>query len=293
MLLAWSAALPAAQPQPFYDEQGRLVGVIDAQGNVETRTYDEVGNLVSIQRFTSSGGGSTGNIGIFFFTPSSGPVDTQVTIQGFGFNPVASNNQVAFNGTSATVTAATANAITTTVPTGATTGPITVTNSNGAATSAQPFTVLVPPIITGVDPSKVPQGLISRLTIAGFNLETASAVTFIQTGLTATILSGVTSQSLPISLAVGATVPVGSYTFSVTTPGGTAGSGTVTVTVATAVPGSVVGKVSVFKPFPPGAPPTGPGSANGAASVFKPFPDQSPPTGSGVAAPPSTSVSMP
>jgi hypothetical protein len=292
-----------------------VVGVVDGQGNVTVYTYDAVGNLLPIQRFTSGGGGSTGAIGIFFFAPASGPVGTQVTIQGFGFGSTTSGNQVAFNGTTATVVSATANAIVATVPSGATSGPITVTNANGTGTSAQAFTVLVPPIITGVEPLNVPQGATSRLNIAGFNLADATTVTFTQPGLTAAILSGATEQSLPINLVVGAAVPVGSYPFSLTTPVGTAQSGAVTVTVTTAVPGSVVGKASVFQPFPPNASPTGPGSAHGAASVFQPFPpNASPtgpgsahgaasvfqpfppnasPTGSGVAVPPSTSVSMP
>jgi YD repeat-containing protein len=57
-LLAWPASMQADQAQYFYDERGRLVAVIDGQGNVAVYTYDEVGNLISIQRFTSTGGGT-------------------------------------------------------------------------------------------------------------------------------------------------------------------------------------------------------------------------------------------
>lgn len=303
-LVMWPVASQADQAQYFYDELGRLVGVVDGQGNVAFYNYDAVGNLLSIQRFTSTGGGSTGNIGIFFFSPASGPVGTTVQIQGFGFSPTTLGNQVAFNGTSATVTAATTNSITTTVPTGATTGPITVTNSNGTATSLQPFTVLVPPIITGIDPSKVPQGLTSRLIIDGFNLANATTVTFAQPGLTAAILSGATEQSLPINLIVGAAVPAGSYTFSVTTPVGTAQSGTVTVTVALPQPTFGVSKpVSVQMPLNTTVPATsgpGAGTHEGAApptSVQMPadttVPATSAPTGSTEGVAPPTSVSMP
>src|SRR5437660_7257076 len=98
-LLALPAEISADTAKYFYDELGRLVAVIDGQGNVAVYTYDEVGNLISIQRFTSSGGGSTGNIGIFVVTPGSGLVGTTVTIQGFGFSPTPSANQVKFNGT--------------------------------------------------------------------------------------------------------------------------------------------------------------------------------------------------
>src|SRR5437879_10174807 len=117
-LVAWPAAISADTSKYFYDELGRLAAVIDGQGNVAVYTYDAVGNLISIQRFTSSGGG--GAIGIFFFSPTSGLVGTTVQIQGFGFSPTASNNQVNFNGTPPTVSSSTAHSITTTVPSGAT-----------------------------------------------------------------------------------------------------------------------------------------------------------------------------
>ncbi|MEK6618594.1 MAG: hypothetical protein AABY90_07865, partial [Nitrospirota bacterium] len=156
--------------------------------------------------------------------------------------------------------------------TGATTGPLTVTNANGTATSPQAFTVLVPPVISGVDPVKVPQGATTRVVIEGFNLSSATAVTFSQSGLSATILSGGTSQSLPINLTVTTAVPTGSYPFSVTTPVGTGQSGTVTVTVTQAVP-----SFNVAKPL----------------SVFKPFPAQTAPSGDSMSVAPPVSVSMP
>lgn len=261
-LLAPAGPTQSDQPQYFHDELGRLVGAVDGQGNVTVYTYDEVGNLLPLQRFTSTGGGSSGAIGIFLVTPTSGRVGATVQIQGFGFDPTTSNNQVKFNGTSATVIAATVNAITTTVPTGATTGPITVTNTNGTATSAKSFTVLVPPIITGIDPTKVPQGITTRANIAGFNLADATAVTFAQAGLAASIVSGATSQNLPVNIFANTSVPPGSYPFSVTTPGGTTQSGTIMVTVAAAKPTFGVSKpVSVFMPVITTVPATsGPGA---------------------------------
>lgn len=253
--LAWPTSIHADQAQYFYDELGRLVGVVDGQGNAAVYNYDAVGNLLSIQRFTSG----TSGIGIFVVAPNSARVGTNVTIQGFGFSATPADNQVKFNGTAATVFSATATSLVATVPTGATTGPVTVTNANGTATSPSAFTILVPPIIAGVDPTKVPQGATTRLVIEGFNLGNATAVTFAQGGLSATTLLGGTSQNLPINLTVGSTVPVGSYPFSVTTPAGTTQSGTVTVAVTTAVPSFNVAKpLSVFKPFPAQTPPSGP-----------------------------------
>jgi len=82
------------------------------------------------------------------FTPTSGPIGTIVTITGTNFSTTPANNTVAFNGTTAVVTATTTTSITTTVPLGATTGTITVTVAGNTATSATNFTVTASPIIT-------------------------------------------------------------------------------------------------------------------------------------------------
>ncbi|MGH2620952.1 MAG: IPT/TIG domain-containing protein [Anaerolineales bacterium] len=252
----------ADQAQYFYDELGRLVGVVDGQGNAAVYNYDEVGNLLSIQRFTS---GTTG-IGIFVVAPNSARVGTTVTIKGFGFTTPASSNQVAFNSTSAVVVSATSTSIVATVPTGATTGPVTVTNASGTATSPQAFTVLVPPIITGVDTLKVPSGVTSRLLIEGFNLAATTSVTFRppgtttpQAGMTTTIQAGGTETHLPITVTVGAAVPLGAYEFVVTTPVGTTQSGTILVQVVAAAPTLGLGQsVSVYRPVPAQVAPSGP-----------------------------------
>ena len=241
-------AVPSAdQAQYFYDELGRLVGVVDGSGNAAIYVFDEVGNLLRIDRFTTG----TSGIAIFLVAPSSGLVGANVEVKGFGFDPTPANNQVKFNSTTAAVVSASATSIIATVPTGATTGSVTVTNANGTATSPQAFTVLVPPIISGVDPVKVAQGTSQRVVIEGFNLNTATAVTFAQSGLGATILSDVTAQSLPITLTVGAAVPPGLYPFSVVSPGGTAQSGTVKVEVTTAVPSFNITKGSILRSGPP------------------------------------------
>jgi RHS repeat-associated protein len=73
--------------------------------------------------------------------PTQGVVGTPVTISGQNFDPMAANNQLAFNGKAAIVTSATSTTITTTVPLDATTGPVTVTTPQGTATSPQAFAV--------------------------------------------------------------------------------------------------------------------------------------------------------
>jgi len=273
MLIVGVLCLPAVpsadQAQYFYDSLGRLVGVVDGTGNVAVYNYDAVGNLLSIQRFTT---GATG-IGVFLIAPNKALVGANVEIKGFGFTSPPSSNQVKFNGTTATVVSATATSIVATVPSGATTGSVTVMNANGTATSPNAFTVLVPPIVSGLEPpGSVPQGATSRVTITGFHLETTTTVTFTQSGLTASVPFDVTPNSLSINLTVGTAVPVNSYPFTVNSPLGNVQSGTVTVAVTAAVP-----SFSVAKPL----------------SVFKPFPAQIAPSGPSFSVAPGVSVSMP
>src|SRR5713101_6735012 len=140
-------AQSGASVQYVYDPLGRLTTVIDPSGNVAIYNYDAVGNLLSITRSTSS----PSALAIFGFSPAQGSVGQTVAIQGQNFSTTPSANTVQFNGTTATVTAATANSLTTTVPTGATTGPISVT----VGTSSSNFTVLSVPVITSVTPTQV------------------------------------------------------------------------------------------------------------------------------------------
>jgi len=123
-----------------YDTLGRLVAVIDQQGDVARYNYDAVGNLLSIERVNVSG--LSGAVAISLVTPNTGKVGTTVTIFGKGFSATASQNAVAFNGTSATVTEAAPNRLVTMVPAGATTGFITLTAPLGNATSPTAFTVV-------------------------------------------------------------------------------------------------------------------------------------------------------
>jgi YD repeat-containing protein len=139
------ATLPAIAQQAnvnyVYDELGRLVAVIDQQGDVARYNYDAVGNLLSIERINATG--QSGAVAITLVTPNQGKVATTVTLFGKGFSATPSQNAVAFNGTAATVTEAAPNRLVTSVPAGATTGSITLAAPLGNATSPSPFTVLV------------------------------------------------------------------------------------------------------------------------------------------------------
>jgi YD repeat-containing protein len=117
--------------QYFYDDLGRLVKVIDQNGNIATYYYDGVGNLLSITRSTLPG---TNGLAVLSFTPQQGPVGQTVTIQGQGFSTTPSSDTVQSNGAAATVSSATATTLTVTVPSGATTGPISVTVSGTSST---------------------------------------------------------------------------------------------------------------------------------------------------------------
>jgi YD repeat-containing protein len=75
-VLLMPAVPHADQAQYFYDALGRLVGVVDSAGNAAVYVYDEVGNLLAIQRFTT---GATG-IGIFLIAPNKALVGTNVLL---------------------------------------------------------------------------------------------------------------------------------------------------------------------------------------------------------------------
>jgi YD repeat-containing protein len=107
VLVAVSLATPPAIAQQaivnyVYDELGRLVAVIDQQGDVAKYSYDAVGNLLSIERINATG--QSGAVAITLVTPNQGKVGTTVTLFGKGFSATPSQNAVAFNGTAATVT---------------------------------------------------------------------------------------------------------------------------------------------------------------------------------------------
>jgi YD repeat-containing protein len=137
-------ALNAQAQQPLihyiYDDLGRLVGVVNQDGNAATYTYDAVGNILTIGRHNVAD--TPGPVAITLVAPNKGKIGTPVSIFGKGFSPDPTQNTVSFSGGLAQVTSATSNSIVTTVPQGALTGPITVTTPLGTAMSPEPFRVL-------------------------------------------------------------------------------------------------------------------------------------------------------
>lgn len=164
------AQLGPASYRYFYDDAGQLIRVIDSFGNVVDYVYDEVGNIVEVRRGTRT----AGQLAIDSFTPQRGGPGTQVVIAGDGFSGVAIQNQVRFNGTPASVAAATPFQITTVVPVGATTGPITVTVGGRTATTTASFQVTSPPTITSLSPNGGISGELMSVVVRGANLDGAS-----------------------------------------------------------------------------------------------------------------------
>jgi YD repeat-containing protein len=215
VLIACCAAPSGAQNavRYIYDDLGRLVGVIDQNGDAATYNYDAVGNLLSITR----AGAST--VSIIAFTPGKGCVGATVTISGTGFSTTPASNTVSFNGTAATVSSASANQLVVTVPSGATTGTISVTAPAGSATSAGTFTVTagnLAPTITSFTPASALPG--AAVSISGTNFDTVLPNDRTRFNVGYAALSSATSTT------ISATVPsnTGSGHISVATPYGIA-----------------------------------------------------------------------
>jgi YD repeat-containing protein len=153
-----------------YDNLGRLTAVVDPSSDTGIYVYDAVGNLLSIERQSSS------VVSIIEFTPKSAPIGTSVTIHGTGFSTTPSENRVIFNGVPATVISATATQIVATVPSGAASGPIAITTPTGSTTSTSPFTVTAAPqvpAIAAVSPTIGVPG--TAVTLTGTHFDTALA----------------------------------------------------------------------------------------------------------------------
>jgi YD repeat-containing protein len=215
LILMVAARVTSAQTpiQYFYDELGRLIAVVEPGGDSAVYHYDAVGNVLSIDRHASS------QVSIISVSPSSGPAGTTVTIAGTGFSATPSQDTVTFNGTTATISAATTTTLTVTVPVGATTGTIAVTAPAGSATSGSAFVVgagVSGPTITGLSPAVAVPGTAVTVTGTDFDTEIANNRTAFNTtvaGVTAATATTLTTSVAPNT---------GSGHVTVRTPRGTA-----------------------------------------------------------------------
>ena len=86
LVLACVSSIVLAQTSPVqygYDALGRLVIVVDQTGNAAIYNYDQVGNLLAIDRVDLTQ--LPGAVAIGYFTPTRGPVGASVSIFGNGF----------------------------------------------------------------------------------------------------------------------------------------------------------------------------------------------------------------
>ncbi len=140
------------------------------------------------------------------FSPTSGAIGSAVILTGTNFSTTLLNNTVKFNGTSATVSAATATSLTVAVPTGATTGKISVEVDNQTATSSNDFTVVAPVAtltLTSFSPTTGTAGTI--VTLTGTNFSPTIASNLVKFNGTAATVSAATATTLTVEVPAGAT----------------------------------------------------------------------------------------
>jgi len=276
-----------------YDELGRLVAEIDPSAETTTYTYDAAGNLLAVSRNSSS------QFRVVAFEPTRGKAGDTVIVYGSGFVAAPGANTVTFNGTSATVTAATTNTLTVTVPDGASSGPLSVSNTNGSATTAQAFTVLLPAVVAIVTPSAVNRGATTRVVISGLQLATTRAINFTQGGLSARIVPPATDASVTMDLTVAGSVPLGDYPFSVTTDAGTSSGGGAVISVSAQLIGDVLSLTQPLSLHLPAIDPAAPAgnrlsAARSPVSVYLRAVDPAAPAGNALSAvPAAASVYLP
>ncbi|HEX6893209.1 MAG TPA: IPT/TIG domain-containing protein, partial [Chryseolinea sp.] len=133
------------------------------------------------------------------FTPKSGVAGSNVTITGKGFSSTAANNIVAFNGVTATVSAASATSLTVQVPTAGYSGTISVKIGSASVTTTETFKYH--PVITAFDPTSGPIDAEITITGSGFNSDPESNLVKIG-NVAATVVSSMANE-LVIKVAEG------------------------------------------------------------------------------------------
>ncbi|MFZ4987214.1 MAG: IPT/TIG domain-containing protein, partial [Blastocatellia bacterium] len=165
-----------------------------SSNELSVRVTGAPGSYVTISIFIPS------NLSITALSPTSGFPGATVTISGTGFDPGTPNQNIAYFTSAsggfvfAPITAYTSTSLTVTVPADAATGPVKVQTPSGSVVSAQPFTIVSGPFISGLTPASGPIG--TSVTITGTNLRPDSnspTVTF--TGSNNTRIPALVSSS--------------------------------------------------------------------------------------------------
>ncbi|NIR52463.1 hypothetical protein GWO43_27935, partial [candidate division KSB1 bacterium] len=215
------------------------VFVVDSAGQIRTTVPNgATTGPLSVMNDTGAASSSTdftvttsSSPTISSFSPTSGPVGTEVTVVGSNFTEVS---LVSFNGVLSSFSIDSDSQLRATVPVGATTGPIDLIGPHGTGMSGSVFSVTVPspPTITAFSPIS---GLVgSEVTIVGEKFTGATSVLFNGTSAAFTVVS---------STEIHTTVPVDATTglISVTNSEGTGTSSSdFTVTSPPSLPPTIV-----------------------------------------------------
>lgn len=174
-------------------------------GPITVATTTAVATATSPTSFVVLGGSAAPAIS--GFSPSSGNVGATVTIDGTSFYPLPENNIVTFNGTQASITAATATSLTVTVPDGVS-GNITVTTPGGTAISSNTFAITSPegsnPVVKSFTPLRGMAG--TSVTIDGRNFDAIPGNNIVAfNGTVAVVSPGSTATRLAVTVPAGAT----------------------------------------------------------------------------------------
>lgn len=170
--------------QYFYDRDGRLIKVNNADGTVTTYQYDAANNIIQVTNSTSA------TFAITSYTPGSGVVGTAVTILGSGFN----NPTVTFNGLTAAIVASTSTSITVNVPQGASSGPLAIKVGNQTLTAGTFLILGGSPTLTNYAlPTAQPGGTVV-LSGTNFDASSTSANTVLVGGVPATVTAVTPTQ---------------------------------------------------------------------------------------------------
>lgn len=163
----------------------------------DTQIVAAVPNAATSGPVLVSEGGVTSNQNINFtvpapqitsISPSSGPIGTQVTINGSGFQVAQGSNSIHFYGGSApTINSWSDTQIIATVSNSTTTGPVNV-SVNGVSSNQNIVFEVPAPVVTGIVPSRGPIGTQVQINGSGFGA-TQSDSTIVFANTAATVVS--------------------------------------------------------------------------------------------------------
>jgi trimeric autotransporter adhesin len=156
--VCWPAA---ATTHYLYDELGRVVLATSPEQGSIVYEYDANGNRTAIHQWPPTA------LRVNNFLPSTGHAGQAITVYGDNFDTTPAANTLTIGGVVASVTTATPNTLSSTIPYGAATGPISVTVDGVTATSAQSLIIKLP-TITSFAPVVVNPGM--AVTAAGTHL---------------------------------------------------------------------------------------------------------------------------